>query len=75
MSATHNSGAGHTPASAALEARKTKAHISFTREINARRRVLERGLIACYEIIDRIRKELAELGRATTDATRAGGES
>jgi hypothetical protein len=27
----------------------------------ARRRVLEQGLLACYEIIDRIRKELAEL--------------
>ncbi len=29
--------------------------------VAARRRVLERGLIACYEIIDRIRRELAEL--------------
>lgn len=27
----------------------------------ARIRVLQAGLIACYEIIDRIRKELAEL--------------
>lgn len=33
--------------------------------IEARRRVLERGLIACYEVIDRIRKELAELERGS----------
>lgn len=35
------------------------------KSIEARRRVLERGLIACYEIIDRIRKELAELVEQT----------
>lgn len=26
-----------------------------------RRRILEKGLVACYEIIDRIRREMAEL--------------
>ena len=31
------------------------------RDRDARRRVLEKGLLACYEIIDMIRKELAEL--------------
>lgn len=30
----------------------------------SRRRVLQDGLVACYEIIDRIRKELAELDAA-----------
>lgn len=29
-----------------------------------RRRALERGLLACYEIIDRIRREMAELDAA-----------
>lgn len=32
------------------------------RDRRARIHVLQAGLIACYEIIDRIRKELAELG-------------
>lgn len=30
----------------------------------ARRKVLNAGLLACYEIIDRIRRELAELAAA-----------
>lgn len=34
------------------------------RERSNRRRVLERGLLACYEIIDQRRKEMAELDRA-----------
>lgn len=41
--------------------------------IEARRRVLERGLIACYEIIDRIRKELAELDRRRAALSPADG--
>ena len=31
------------------------------KDIAARRRVLEHGLLACYEIIDRCRREMAEL--------------
>ncbi len=44
------------------------------RDIAARRAVLNAGLLACYEIIDRIRKELVELdirqGRAPARAFR-----
>lgn len=39
---------------------------SKKRDLDARRRVLESGLLACYEIIDRIRKELAELDKTRT---------
>ena len=38
----------------------------------ARRAVLQAGLIACYEIIDRIRKELAELDSAAIQAEPQG---
>lgn len=33
-----------------------------------RRAVLQAGLLACYEIIDSIRKELAELDQADREA-------
>lgn len=34
-----------------------------SKEINARRRLLEKALLACYELIDRFRTELAELAK------------
>lgn len=39
------------------------------RDSDKRRQVLQKGLIACYEIIDKIRKEVAELDAA--DAKRS----
>lgn len=41
--------------------RTQRPTLTERRAIDARRRVLQEGLLACYEIIDSIRQELTEL--------------
>lgn len=44
------------------------AENAASRERTKRRATLERGLLACYEVIDMARKELAELDAADAAA-------
>jgi hypothetical protein len=48
-----------------MTAKTSTERVPSPKDIADRRRVLEKGLLACYEIIDRIRRELAELNEAS----------